>query len=70
MFATEALLNEHGKSIAGQRFVIQVHHHIHLQECTFSTAIDCIQISLLCDVADSLKRNELSFYNILLGVYA
>jgi len=25
MFATEALLNEHGKSISGQRFVIQVH---------------------------------------------
>ncbi|KAJ8451618.1 hypothetical protein Cgig2_018252 [Carnegiea gigantea] len=25
LFATEALLNEHGKSISGQRFVIQVH---------------------------------------------
>ena len=24
LFATEALLNEHGKSISGQRFVIQV----------------------------------------------
>ena len=24
MFGTEALLNEHGKSISGQRFVIQV----------------------------------------------
>lgn len=24
LFATEALLKEHGKSIAGQRFVVQV----------------------------------------------
>ena len=27
LFATEALLNEHGKSIAGQRFAIQVLKH-------------------------------------------
>lgn len=31
LFATEALLNEHGKSIAGQRFVIQV--WLYLQSC-------------------------------------
>jgi hypothetical protein len=32
LFATEALLAEHGKTIAGQRFVIQVNSSLNLEQ--------------------------------------